>query len=96
MLKELGKTLQKQHFKRLKKDIDSGKLKDVEIVDQDKIGGKLQKKIDQAQAKYDANPSKKNSKLLERRKMDLKNTQRDKEILIKGKVPKKYIKVTTD
>lgn len=68
----------------------------MEIVDQDKIGGKLQEKIDQAQAKYDSNPSKKNSKLLERRKMDLKNTQRDKEILIKGKVPKKYIKVTTD
>ena len=81
---------------RLKKDIDSGKLKDVEMVDQESIGGKLQKKIDEAQAKYDSNPSKKNAKLLERRKMDLKNTQRDKEILIKGKVPKKYIKITDD
>ncbi|MBT8339533.1 MAG: hypothetical protein HKP58_20420 [Desulfatitalea sp.] len=81
---------------RLQKDIDSGKLKDVEIIEQDKIGDKLQKKIDQAQTKYDNNPSKKNSKLLERRKMDLKNTQRDKEILIKGKVLKKYIKITSD
>jgi hypothetical protein len=80
----------------MKKDIDTGKLKEVEIIDQDEIGAKLQNKIDEAQIKYDNHPSKKNAKLLERRKMDLENVQRDKEILIKGKIPKDYIKITTE
>jgi hypothetical protein len=82
--------------KRLQKDIDSGKVKDVEIVPPKKVQGQVQKKIDSAQKKYDANPSKKNSDSLKNAKRDLENTTRDNECIItvtgKGCVPSEYIK----
>ncbi|AXR99016.1 hypothetical protein AAX10_10135 [Moraxella bovoculi] len=51
----------------------------------------LQDKLNQAQKRYDANPTEKNRNSLERAKSDLENAIRDGECLIKGIVPCNYI-----
>lgn len=45
----------------------------------------LQKRVDQAQARYNNNPSKKNSERLTNTKRDLFYVERDNEVLIKVK-----------
>jgi len=52
----------------------------------------LQKRVDQAQARYDNNPIKKNSERLTNTKRDLFYVERDNEVLIKvkGSIPPEY------
>jgi hypothetical protein len=51
----------------------------------------LGKKRAEAQERYDNNPTAKNKTSLERAGDDIANATRDKEILVKGKVPAEYI-----
>ena len=81
--------------KKLQEDIDKGIVKDVEIISPKKIQEELQNKIDKAEERYNNNPTDKNMERLDRTKKDLENTKRDNECLIKGCVPKDYIKETT-
>lgn len=57
-----------------------------------KVLAEPQGKVDEAQTRYDANPSPKNADRLDRTKKDLENATRDNECLIKGCVPSKYIR----
>lgn len=90
--KSYGKHKIEVHLKQLRRDVAKGKLKNVEIVEHDELVNHLQKAIDKAQARYDANPSSKNLERLERAEADLANASRDREILIKGVIPAEYIK----
>ena len=91
--KTYGDNVIELDVEKLEVDIQTGKVKDVEVVRPDKIQQELQANIDQKQAKYDANPSKKNKDKLDSAKRDLENTTRDKEVLVKGEVPAEYIQV---
>lgn len=51
----------------------------------------LQKKVDKAQKRYDANPSLSNDESLIRAKQDLENATRDNECLISGCIPSDYL-----
>ncbi|MCY9846363.1 hypothetical protein [Vibrio caribbeanicus] len=75
----------------LQRDIDAGKVNDVEIIPPKKVQAELQTKIDEAQSRYDENPSPRNAKRLERARQDLQNATRDNECLISGCVPSDYI-----
>lgn len=79
--------------KRLQEDIDLGKLPNTRIVTHQKVKEELQMKIDEAQIKYDNNPTDKNQIRLEKAKADLDNATRDGECLIKGCVPSDYFKI---
>lgn len=81
---------------RLQRDIDSGKVKDVEIITNKEVQEHLQNKVEEAQTRYNNNPSSKNESKLERAQMDLDNATRDGEVLIKGIVPKEYITVVNN
>lgn len=52
----------------------------------------LQKRVDQAQVRYNNNPSKQNSERLTNTKRDLFYVERDNEVLIKvkGSIPPEY------
>ena len=71
--------------KQIQHDIETGKLKNVEVITHQEIVDHLQKRIDQAQARYNNNPSKKNSERLTNTKRDLFYVERDNEVLIKVK-----------
>ncbi|HEX8660153.1 MAG TPA: hypothetical protein VF690_21595 [Hymenobacter sp.] len=77
----------------LERDVNSGKVKDVEIIKHDKVVEHLDAKRAAAQERYDRNPTIENQKRLQRSTMDIANAKRDKEILVKGKVPAKYVSV---
>lgn len=77
----------------LERDIRSGKVKDVEILKNDEVLRQLETKRAEAQTRYDQNPTPKNRERLDRAEGDIANATRDKEILIKGKVPAKYVRV---
>jgi filamentous hemagglutinin len=75
----------------LQRDINAGAApQSTEIVTNRQLVNDLQAKVDAAQAKFDANPSPKNTESLKRAKDDLSNAQRDGECLIKGCVPAPY------
>jgi len=93
--KSYGKDVIKINTRKLQEDIDKGILKDIEIITPKKIQEELQTKIDKAEERYNNNPTNNNTKKLTKAQTDLKNTQRDNECLIKGCVPKDYIKETT-
>ena len=77
---------------RLSRDIESGKVKDVEIIQNKELLRMHDEAIAKAQERYNANPTPKNLERLNRAQMDKQNSIRDNEVLIKGVVPKKYIK----
>ncbi|WP_017478045.1 DUF637 domain-containing protein [Pseudomonas sp. PAMC 26793] len=77
---------------QMQKDIDAGKLANVEFIDNVKVKSALQQKIDQAERKYASNASDENARRLKAAQKDLENASRDGECLIKGCVPSKYIK----
>lgn len=79
--------------KRLQEDINLGKLPNTQIVTHQKVKEELQMKIDEAQIKYDNNPTDKNQIRLDKAKADLDNAIRDGECLIKGCVPSDYFKI---
>ena len=68
-----------------------GNVTDVEIIPPKRVQAELQTKIDEAQARFDANPSPKNARSLDRAKQDLDNAIRDNECLIAGCVPGEFI-----
>ncbi|WP_211333559.1 hypothetical protein [Sinobacterium caligoides] len=90
--KDYGSNTIEIDTKRLQQDIDTGKVKDVEILPPKRVQAELQKNIDKAQARYDATPSQRNSDKLQDAKRDLDHAIRDNECLIKGCVPSNYIK----
>lgn len=77
---------------RLSRDIESGKVKDVEIIENKDLLRIHDETIAKAQERYNANQTPKNLERLNRAQMDKQNSIRDNEVLIKGVVPKKYIK----
>ncbi len=91
--KKYGNNVIEVDIKNLEADIQSGKVKDVEVLRPDKVQAELQSKIDAAQQKYNNNMSEANLKKLEAAKQDLSHAVRDSEILIKGEIPSEYIKV---
>ncbi len=77
----------------LEADIASGKVTDVEIISSEQVQAALRDRIDELQARYDANPTQRNLDRLERAHLDLENAQRDGEYLIRGTVPAEYVEV---
>ena len=90
--KEYGDNQISINTRQLQKDINSGKVKDTEIVTPKRVQAELQNKVDTAQKRYDANPTKNNERRLKDAERDLTHAKRDNECLIKGCVPSKYIK----
>ena len=80
-------------IKKLTEDINTGLVKDVKILKHEEVVAELQEKINIAQKKVDINSSKESIKKLEKAKIDLFNVNRDKELLIEGVIPAKYITV---
>jgi hypothetical protein len=76
---------------RLQRDIDSGKVQGTEIVTSSQVRQELQGKVEDAQKRYDANPTRDNLSALQRAQGDLSNATRDGECLIRGCVPAPYI-----
>ncbi|HET9953501.1 MAG TPA: hypothetical protein VFQ61_03300 [Polyangiaceae bacterium] len=76
---------------RLKADIDSGKIKDVEIIDHDALMKLHDERVAAAQQRYDASPTPKNAERLARSQRDRANSARDGEMLIKGTIPSEYV-----
>jgi len=76
----------------LQRDINAGRVspETTEIVPPQKVVEVLQQKVDEAQAKYNKNPSGDNLVSLDRAKEILDYAKRDGECLIKGCVPKPY------
>lgn len=89
--KNYGDQLVEVDTKRLQQDIDSGKVTGVEIITPERVQSELQKKVDKAQKRYDANPSLSNDESLIRAKQDLENATRDNECLISGCIPSDYV-----
>ncbi len=77
---------------RLQRDINDGKVTGTKVIPSQQIKDHLQDKVNAAQRRYDANPSKNNAGALERAKRNLENASRDNECLLVGCVPKNYIK----
>ncbi|OJH33466.1 RHS repeat domain-containing protein [Cystobacter ferrugineus] len=78
---------------RLQRDIQAGKVKDVEVIEHNQLLKAHDKAIQEAQARYDQSPTPKNRERLDRVTMDRANSARDKEVLIKGVIPKEYVTV---
>lgn len=76
--------------KQIQHDIETGKLKNVEVITHQEIVDHLQKRVDQAQVRYNKNPNDINTRRLNDAKKDLFNTKRDGEVLIKGNIPPEY------
>ena len=79
----------------LQRDINAGRVspETTEIVPHQRVVEELQQKVDQAQARYERNPTQRNSERLEDAQKDLTNAARDGECLIKGCVPAPYVSV---
>ncbi len=75
----------------MQRDIDNGKVKDVEILNHDQLMDIHQQNVDAAQNAYDANPTSKNQKVLEDAQRTRDYSARDREVLIKGTVPSEYV-----
>ncbi len=78
---------------RLQRDIQAGKVKNVEIVENEQLLKIHDKAIQEAKLRYEQSPTPKNLERMERAVMDRANSARDKEVLLKGVVPKEYITV---
>ncbi len=78
---------------RLEADIAAGRLDGVEVLTPRQVQDALQTRIDQAQKRFDANPSDANSRRLDRAKEDLLNALSDSEYLVRGVVPADYVEV---
>ncbi|MFW7523638.1 hemagglutinin repeat-containing protein [Vibrio ostreicida] len=76
---------------RLQRDINDGKISDAQVIPHQQIRDQLQNRLDTAQKRYDANPSKNNTDALERAKRNLENASRDNECLLVGCIPNEYI-----
>ena len=90
--KDYGGQQIKINTQRLQEDIDAGKVSGTKIITHTQIRQELQSKVDVAQARFDANPSKKNKDKLADAQTDLSHAIRDGECLIKGCVPSEYLK----
>lgn len=77
---------------QMQKDIDAGKLPNVEFLDNASVKSALQQKVDQAERRFAVNPSDESARRLKAAQQDLENATRDGECLIKGCVPSQYIK----
>jgi outer membrane lipoprotein SlyB len=91
--KKYGENIIELDINTLKKDIANGKVKDVEIIRPEEVQSELQSKLDEAKQRHESNPTEKNLERVEAAQRDLNNATRDRETLIKGEVPSKYIKV---
>jgi hypothetical protein len=76
---------------RLQADIDAGLVDGVSIKTPQQVQNDLQGAIDNAQVRFDNNPSRNNADRLDRANQDLSNAARDGECLISGCIPSDYI-----
>ncbi|SFG82775.1 filamentous hemagglutinin [Duganella sp. CF458] len=90
--KDFGKQQIEINARDLQRDINSGDVQSGKVVSPQKVQAELQEKVDQAQARYDANPTEKNEKRLREATRDLGNAKRDGECLVSPCVPAPYIK----
>ncbi|CRM54441.1 two-partner secretion domain-containing protein [Pseudomonas sp. 44 R 15] len=77
---------------QMQKDIDAGKLANVEFLDNASVRSALQQKVDQAERRFAVKASDENARRLKAAQQDLENATRDGECLIKGCVPSQYVK----
>ncbi|KRB92814.1 hemagglutinin repeat-containing protein [Duganella sp. Root198D2] len=90
--KDFGKQQIEISARDLQRDINSGDVQGGKVVPPQKVLAELQEKVDQAKARYDANPTENNEKRLRNATRDLGNATRDGECLISPCVPAPYIK----
>jgi filamentous hemagglutinin len=77
---------------QLQRDLNAGKVSPTtEIVTPQKLQADLSAKVSEVQAKFDANPSRRNKEALDDANKALEFATRDGECLIKGCVPAPYI-----
>jgi filamentous hemagglutinin len=75
----------------LQRDINSGTAsQDIKIINNQQLVDQLQNKVDAAQRKFDANPSDRNRRDLDRSTESLNNAKRDGEVLITPRIPPAY------
>ncbi|UEQ78219.1 hypothetical protein [Chryseobacterium arthrosphaerae] len=91
--KTYGDNVIEVDIKRLESDIAAGRITEVEVLRPEKVQAELQDKIDQAMKRFEESPTPKNQKRVDDAVRDLKNSVRDKEILIKGEIPAEYFNV---
>lgn len=76
---------------QMQKDMEAGALINVEFIDNASVKAALQQKIDQAHVKNTATGNAESERRLNAAKRDLEKATRDRECLIKGCVPSRYI-----
>jgi len=91
--KNYGSEVVRVNKKKLQPDIESGKVKGVEIIDNNGVMKVHEEAIVKAQNRYDANPSPKNLERLENARRDRDYSIRDEETAVKGVIPKDYITI---
>jgi hypothetical protein len=75
----------------LQRDINSGVVsQDIRIINNQQLVKQLETKVDAAQRKFDANPSDRNRRDLDRSTESLNNAKRDGEVLITPRIPPAY------
>jgi filamentous hemagglutinin len=75
----------------LQRDINSGVVsQDIRIINNQQLVKQLETKVDAAQRKFDANPSDRNKRDLDRATESLNNAKRDGEVLITPRIPPTY------
>ena len=77
--------------RRLQEDINSGRVEDVEIQTPQQVQADLQNNINQAQTRYNENPSTRNEGRLARAQGSFNDACRDGECLISPKIPSEYV-----
>jgi filamentous hemagglutinin len=83
--------------RQLQRDINNGTVDGTktQIVTPVEVQATLQKQVDAAQARYEANPTPNNKERLDRATDDLQKTKNDGECLVKGCIPAPYIQLPT-
>jgi RHS repeat-associated protein len=76
---------------RLKEDIASGKVKDVEVIDNDQLMKVHDDNVNAARQAYDADPTPDTEKSLNEAQNARDLSARDSEVLIKGTIPSDYV-----
>jgi len=90
--KKYGDQMAEVDIRRLKRDIKNGDVADVEVIEHKQVLKEVDNHVAKAKKRYDDNPSIRNNESLKAANRNRFHVQRDKEVLIKGKIPEEYIK----
>ena len=78
-------------IEKLEKDINIGRLDNVEVISHESLTNYLENRVNGLKLRYEMNPTAKNAEALDRAISDLSNVKRDGECLIKGCIPQNYL-----